>query len=97
MTFNEHFDFFRPCKNEHVLCTGVSQQNVMAYMYDPDSNQVYVTVYLQSPKSFWRRLQFAIGYVTKFYRPRGGDYSHFLVEKEEIPNLRAFLRKVEEA
>jgi hypothetical protein len=86
-------------KNHYVECECHSVEHVVRYtfypddaLYDPADRLVYVTMFLNQYRSFWKRIWVAIKYVFG-YKCKYGHFDCTMVNVDEATNLRNFLNE----
>ena len=80
-------------KNHFIVCTCLSPEHTLRYIYDEENDELYTEVFLHNHNSFFKRIGIAVKYVFGYV----SKYGHFdctIIAKEEMVKLRTFLGNV---
>jgi len=78
---------------EFFECACHSDEHTLKFMYDPDENELFTSVFLDQYHSIWKRIWIAIKYVFG-YRSKYGYWDCFLLRPEDAPRLRSLIDRV---
>jgi hypothetical protein len=83
-----------PMTNEFFVCACSSDEHTLRFVYDPDTNDMWASVYLD-PKRWYRRLWVALRYVFG-YQCRYGAFDCFLFDSKDADRMIATMTRVKE-
>jgi len=63
---------------------------MVSFWFDPEFDDLYVTVHLSQSDSFWGRVRTAVRYVFG-QRSRYGDWDEFLLNQDDVPKILKIL------
>ena len=73
-------------------CMCHSDEHTLKFVYDPDDNELYTTVFLNETR-LWHRIWNAIKYIFG-YKCKYGHWNCWLLQPEDIDRLKTLLNKV---
>jgi hypothetical protein len=86
-----------PMITEFFECACHSDEHTLKFSYDPDSVEIYSSVFLHQYRNIFKRLWVALKYVFG-YRCKYGHWDCFIMRPEDASRLRSLLdRMVEDA
>lgn len=79
--------------NHFVICSCLSSEHTLRFMYDKEDKEIYTEVYLNQHNNVFKRIIIAIKYIFG-YTSKYGHFDCTLMSAEEAKKLSFFLRGI---
>jgi len=67
----------------HVDCQCMSEEHTIRFVYSPEENEVYTSVYLNNFEPWYKRIWLAIRYIFKF-KPSYGHFDCTVLKPDDV-------------
>lgn len=81
-------------QKEYFECACHSDEHTLKFVYDPDENELYTSVFLNEDRFFhrvWNGLKYIFGYKCKY-----GHWNCWLLRPEDVDRLLKLINKVKD-